>query len=54
MIDIGFGDAVEPGLAELDLPVMLDFSTPPDALTPAFATDVTKVQQWNACGGCGV
>ena len=115
VIDIGFGDAVEPGLAEMDLPVMLDFPAPhlrayaretviaekfqamvmlgransrmkdfydiwvlsrasgfnddrlaraiaatfarrnteipselPDALTPAFATDVTKVQQWNA------
>ena len=115
VIDIGFGDAVEPGLAEMDLPVMLDFPAPhlrayaretviaekfqamvmlgransrmkdfydiwvlsrasefnddrlaraiaatfarrqteipselPDALTPAFAADVTKVQQWNA------
>lgn len=115
MIDIGFGDAVEPGLAEMDLPVMLDFPAPhlrayaretviaekfqamvflgransrmkdfydiwvlsratefnddrlaraiaatfarrktdipselPDALTPAFAADASKVQQWNA------
>ena len=115
LIDIGFGDAVEPGIAEMDLPVMLDFPAPhlrayaretviaekfqamvmlgransrmkdfydvwvlsraseftddrlaraiaatfarrnteipselPDALTPAFAADVTKVQQWNA------
>jgi len=114
MIDIGFGDAVEPGLAEMDLPVMLDFPAPhlrayaretviaekfqamvflgransrmkdfydiwvlsrasefgddrlaraiaatfarrktdvpselPDALTPAFAADAGKVQQWN-------
>jgi hypothetical protein len=28
LIDIGFGDAVEPGLAEMDLPVMLDFPAP--------------------------
>jgi predicted nucleotidyltransferase component of viral defense system len=28
VIDIGFGDAVEPGLAEMDLPVMLDFPAP--------------------------
>jgi predicted nucleotidyltransferase component of viral defense system len=115
VIDIGFGDAVEPGLAEMDLPVLLDFPAPhirayaretviaekfqamvmlgransrmkdiydiwvlsrasefkgdslaraiaatfarrkteipaelPDALTPAFADDQTKVQQWNA------
>jgi len=115
VIDIGFGDAVEPGLAEMDLPVMLDFPAPhlrayaretviaekfqamvmlgransrmkdfydiwvlsrasefnddrlaraiaatfarrnteipselPDALTPAFAADASKVQQWNA------
>jgi predicted nucleotidyltransferase component of viral defense system len=115
VIDIGFGDAVEPGLAEMDLPVMLDFPAPhirayaretviaekfqamvmlgransrmkdlydiwvlsrtsdfkgdrlaraiaatfarrkteipselPDALTPAFAADLAKVQQWNA------
>lgn len=115
VIDIGFGDAVEPGLAEMDLPVMLDFPAPhlrayaretvvaekfqamvmlgransrmkdfydiwvlsrasefnddrlaraiaatfarrnteipselPDGLTPAFAADAAKVQQWNA------
>jgi predicted nucleotidyltransferase component of viral defense system len=28
VIDIGFGDAVEPGLAEMDLPVLLDFPAP--------------------------
>ena len=28
MIDIGFGDSVEPGLVEMDLPVMLDFPAP--------------------------
>jgi predicted nucleotidyltransferase component of viral defense system len=28
VIDIEFGDAVEPGLAEMDLPVMLDFPAP--------------------------
>jgi hypothetical protein len=28
MIDIGFGDAAEPGVAEMDLPVMLDFPAP--------------------------
>lgn len=115
VIDIGFGDAVEPGLAEMDLPVLLDFPAPhlrayaretviaekfqamvmlgransrmkdlydiwvlartsefkgdrlaraiaatfarrkteipselPDALTPAFAEDAAKVQQWDA------
>lgn len=115
VIDIGFGDSVEPGLAEMDLPVMLDFpaphlrayaretviaekfqamvmlgransrmkdfydiwvlsraagfkddrlaraiaatfarrktnipSQPPDALTPDFAADAAKIQQWNA------
>ena len=115
VIDIAFGDAIEPGLTEIDLPVLLDFpaphlraysretviaekfqamvilgrantrmkdlydiwalsrtyefkgddlpraivatfgrrktaipSAPPDALTPAFAKDPTKVQQWNS------
>jgi predicted nucleotidyltransferase component of viral defense system len=115
VIDIGFGDATEPGLTEMDLPVLLDFpaphlrayaretviaekfqamvalgransrmkdlydiwvlsrtyefeganlaraiaatfarrkteipSDPPDALTPAFAQDPAKIQQWNS------
>jgi len=115
VIDIGFGDATEPGLVEMDLPVLLDFPgpnlrayaretviaekfqamvalgransrmkdlydiwvlsrtykfdgdnlaraiaatftrrkteipfEPPDALTPAFAEDPAKVQQWNS------
>lgn len=115
VIDIGFGDAVEPGLTEMALPVLLDFPAPhlrayaretviaekfqamvalgransrmkdlydiwvlsrthdfagdslaraiaatfarretdipsalPDALTPAFAADPAKIQQWNA------
>jgi hypothetical protein len=114
-VDIGFGDAVEPEIAELDLPVLLDLPPPkiraypreaviaekfqamvvlgransrmkdfydiwllsrvyefndeslaraiaatfarrktpvpktaPDALTPAFAADLAKQQQWNA------
>ena len=28
LIDIGFGDAVEPGLDEFDLPVLLDSPSP--------------------------
>ena len=28
LIDIAFGDAIEPGLQEIDLPVMLDFPAP--------------------------
>ena len=28
LIDIAFGDAVEPGIAEMDLPVLLDFPAP--------------------------
>src|SRR5216684_4613882 len=115
VIDIGFGDAVEPGVAEIDLPVLLDLpaphlrayaretviaekfqamvmlgrvnsrmkdfydiwvlsrshefkddnlaraiaatfarrkteipSEPPDALTPVFAADPAKIQQWNS------
>jgi predicted nucleotidyltransferase component of viral defense system len=115
VIDIAFGDAVEPGIQEMDLPVLLDFpaphlrayaretviaekfqamvmlgransrmkdlydiwvlsrnfefkddklpraiaatfarrktdipSEPPDALTPAFAEDAAKMQQWNS------
>jgi predicted nucleotidyltransferase component of viral defense system len=28
VIDIGFGDAVEPGVEEIDLPVLLDFPAP--------------------------
>lgn len=28
VVDIGFGDAVEPGLKEMDLPVLLDFPAP--------------------------
>jgi predicted nucleotidyltransferase component of viral defense system len=115
VVDIGFGDTTEPGLTEMDLPVLLDFPSPrlrayaretvisekfqalvmlgratsrmkdlydiwvlsrtyefkgdnlalaiaatfarrktgipselPDALTPAFATDPAKMQQWNS------
>jgi predicted nucleotidyltransferase component of viral defense system len=115
VIDIAFGDATEPGLTEMDLPVLLDFPAPhlrayaretviaekfqamvelgransrmkdlydiwvlsrnyefegdrlaraiaatfarrkteipselPDALTPAFAEDPAKIQQWNS------
>jgi predicted nucleotidyltransferase component of viral defense system len=115
VVDIGFGDATEPGLTEMDLPVLLDFPTPhlrayaretviaekfqalvmlgrttsrmkdlydiwvlsrtyefkgdglaraiaatfarrkteipsepPDALTPTFAADPAKIQQWNS------
>jgi predicted nucleotidyltransferase component of viral defense system len=114
-IDVGFGDAIEPGLAETDYPVLLDFpaphlktyaretvtaekfqamvdlgransrmkdfydiwllsrtyefkgdalaraiaatfarrntqipEAPPDPLTPAFAQDAAKIQQWNS------
>jgi predicted nucleotidyltransferase component of viral defense system len=28
IVDIGFGDATEPGLAEMDLPILLDFPAP--------------------------
>lgn len=28
VVDIGFGDSVEPGIAEIDLPVLLDFPAP--------------------------
>ena len=28
VVDIGFGDAVEPGLDEIELPVLLDFPAP--------------------------
>jgi hypothetical protein len=28
VVDIGFGDATEPGLIEMDLPVLLDFPAP--------------------------
>jgi Nucleotidyl transferase AbiEii toxin, Type IV TA system len=28
VVDIGFGAAIEPGLAETDLPVLLDFTAP--------------------------
>lgn len=28
LIDIGFGDAIEPGLAEIDMPVLLDLPAP--------------------------
>ncbi|MHC2681173.1 hypothetical protein ACVJDU_002737 [Bradyrhizobium diazoefficiens] len=28
MIDIAFGDAIEPGVQETDLPVLLDFPAP--------------------------
>jgi predicted nucleotidyltransferase component of viral defense system len=115
VVDIGFGDATEPGLTKMELPVLLDFpaprlrayaretviaekfqamvalgransrmkdlydiwvlsrsydfegdnlaraisatfarrkteipSEPPDALTPVFAEDAAKIQQWNS------
>ena len=55
-VDIGFGDAVEPGGEGIELAVMLAFarrhtSVPalvPDGLSDAFATDPAKQRQWHA------
>jgi hypothetical protein len=46
VIDIGFGDAVEPGLAEMDLPVLLDFPARTSAPTPAKRLSPRSFRPW--------
>ena len=43
-VDIGFGDAVEPEIAELDLPVLLDLPTPRIRAYPREAVIAEKFQ----------
>jgi predicted nucleotidyltransferase component of viral defense system len=43
-VDIGFGDAVEPEIAELDLPVLLDLPTPGIRAYPREAVIAEKFQ----------
>ena len=45
VIDIGFGDSVEPGIAEMDLPVLLDF--PPPHLR-AYARETVVAEKFQA------
>lgn len=45
VVDIGFGDAIEPGLEEIDLPVLLDF--PPPHLR-AYARETVIAEKFQA------
>lgn len=45
VIDIGFGDAVEPGLEELQLPVLLDLPSP---LLRAYARETVVAEKFQA------
>ena len=50
VIDIGFGDAIEPGLEEIDLPVLLDF--PPPHLR-AYARETVIAEKFQAMVALG-
>lgn len=50
MIDIGFGDAVEPGIAELELPVLLDLPAPRLRAYPRETVIAEKFQAMIALG----
>lgn len=45
VVDVGFGDAIEPGLEEIDLPVLLDF--PPPHLR-AYARETVIAEKFQA------
>jgi hypothetical protein len=47
VIDIGFGDAVEPGIAELELPVLLDLPAPRLPLIPARPSLPKSFRRWS-------
>jgi predicted nucleotidyltransferase component of viral defense system len=49
-IDIGFGDAVEPGVVEVELPVLLDFPAPRLPTYPREAVIAEKFQAMVALG----
>jgi predicted nucleotidyltransferase component of viral defense system len=50
VVDIGFGDAVEPGLEEIDLPVLLDFPPPHVRAYPRETVIAEKFQAMVALG----
>lgn len=50
VVDIGFGDAIEPGLEEIDLPVLLDF--PPPHLR-AYARETVIAEKFQAMVALG-
>jgi predicted nucleotidyltransferase component of viral defense system len=50
VIDIGFGDAIEPGAAELELPVLLDLPSPRLRAYPREAVIAEKFQAMVALG----
>jgi predicted nucleotidyltransferase component of viral defense system len=50
LIDIGFGDATEPGLAELDLPVLLDLPAPHLRAYPMETVIAEKFQAMDMLG----
>ncbi len=50
VIDIGFGDAIEPGAAELDLPVLLDLPAPRLRAYPRETVIAEKFQAMVALG----
>jgi len=45
-VDIGFGDAIEPGLEEIDLPVLLDFRRPICALMRGRQSSLRNFMRW--------
>ena len=50
VIDIGFGDAIEPGIAELELPVLLDFPAP---RLRAYARETVVAEKFQAMVALG-
>jgi predicted nucleotidyltransferase component of viral defense system len=50
VVDIGFGDAIEPGLEEINLPVLLDMPSPRLRAYPPETVIAEKVQAMTALG----
>lgn len=47
VVDIGFGDAVEPGIVELELPVLLDLPAPRLRAYPRETVIAEKFRRWS-------
>ena len=47
VVDIGFGDSVEPGLETIDYPALLDLPAPRRALTPPRRSSPRNSRPWS-------
>jgi predicted nucleotidyltransferase component of viral defense system len=47
VIDVGFGDAIEPGLTDIELPVLLDMPAPKLSAYPKETVIAEKFRQWS-------